>query len=417
VITAGSWAYAITAPFTGAITDNIGGKRGFLIACIGSGFCNILLGILFFIDIPASVMKILYNILFALNVAIQGFGTSAVSKINSEWYDHNERGIFSGIFNIVLTSGYYLALGTGSSILNSIGFPYLFIIPGAILCTMSVLVIFVVANKPTETIYSSVMPKSTNRRSSADKHLRAYGSLNGEHLTRKQKTILLLKNATFLGYLMAMFFLCWVRDGFLNWMFSYFNSVRADALTPEDTAIIGGTWTLGGFIGGVLCGWISDHCFHSNRVKPIAIFSFLQAILFVIIYMLASDCSIGLLGVLVCICSVAILGNYTLLGFTIPIDLPPHISAGASGIMTAVGYFATGIANVFMGNTVETYGYIVWIVSLVVAALLSGIFTVLGSYCATRSQSKSNEQSTSHKWPKKSSIMQVQTRSEVHRKE
>ena len=38
--------------------------------------------------------------LFSLNFVFQGFGTSAVVKMNSAWYLPLERGTFSGIYNV-----------------------------------------------------------------------------------------------------------------------------------------------------------------------------------------------------------------------------------------------------------------------------------------------------------------------------
>ena len=45
VVTAGFWTYAVTAPVTGALSDKLGGRAGLLISAVGSGACNLLLGI------------------------------------------------------------------------------------------------------------------------------------------------------------------------------------------------------------------------------------------------------------------------------------------------------------------------------------------------------------------------------------
>lgn len=130
VLSAGSWAYAISAPFTGQITDRIGGRNGMIVACVGAALCNLALGMIFLSHGSLLVKQILFVVFYASNVLMQGFGTSAVVKINAAWYTTNERGVFAGVFNVMLTSGYYLSLGTGSSIIESLGWAYVFVIPG-----------------------------------------------------------------------------------------------------------------------------------------------------------------------------------------------------------------------------------------------------------------------------------------------
>lgn len=389
-LSAGSWSYAATAPFTGQITDRIGGKNGMLVACLGAALCNLALGLLFLCDVPLGVEKALFVTLYACNVLVQGFGTSAVVKINAAWYAASERGLFAGVFNIMLTSGYFLSLGAGSSIIAVLGWAYVFIIPGATLLVMALVILCYVKSTPVEAsaCAADFAPLSPSDSSDDDTTVANKGGRppRGGHskrppvLSAQERMKKLLSNYTFLGYLLAVFFLSWARDGFLNWFLSFFDAVRAEALTTADTAIIGGAWTIGGFVGGILCGWLSDVLFNSDRVMPIFIFSVLQAVLLGTLYFFSATCSVLLLGVLVFLSSVFLLGNYTLLSYTVPSDLPQDIAAGAAGIMTAVGYFSTGLSGAFMGNVIGTGGYRIWILSLMLASILAGMFTVLGSY-------------------------------------
>ncbi|KAF4044924.1 Major Facilitator Superfamily [Phytophthora infestans] len=352
VLSAGSWAYAVSSPFTGQITDYIGGRKGMILSCVGAALCNLALGVIFLSNGSHVVRQIFFIVFYAANFLMQGFGTSAVVKINAAWYLASERGVFAGVFNTMLTSGYYLSLGTGSSIIESLGWAYVFIIPGGALLVMSVIVMAFVESTPDDTKYTSSDRLPTQIEPQC---VSCEDGVIEEDLTPQQQMKELLKNYTFLGYLAALFFLCWTRDGFLNWFLSFFDDVRSTPLTSSDTAIIGGAWTIGGFVGGILCGWISDAVFKSNR--------FLS--------------------------SVIILGNYTLLSYTVPTDLPQDIAAGATGIMHAVGYFSTGLSSAVMGNVIDGAGYIVWAMSLIVASVLSGIFVKMGSHFSKASIIKS----------------------------
>jgi OPA family glycerol-3-phosphate transporter-like MFS transporter len=362
-----------------------------LIACVGAAVCNMLLGLLFLCDVPGTAQQTLFIVLYAANVLVQGFGTSAVVKINAAWYAPSERGMFAGVFNIMLTSGYFLALGAGSGIISSLGWAYVFAIPGAVLLVMAILISRVVKNSPADTHNSpdkQLVLISPVQKTAEDEKTTATDTEEEEieemRLPPKQQMKQLLRNHTFLGYLAALFFLCWARDGFLNWFLSFFDAVRDHPLTPSDTAIIGGAWTMGGFVGGILCGWLSDVVFHSDRVMPIVIFSLLQALMLGLISFVSATCSVAMLSGLVFLASVFLLGNYTLLSYTVPSDLPRDISAGAAGIMTAVGYFSTGLSGSMMGGLIDSAGYSTWALSLMTASVLAGVFTKLGSHFSAK---------------------------------
>ena len=236
-----------------------------LVACVGAAVCNLALGVIFLSNASPLVTKILFIVFYASILLMQGFGTSAVVKINAAWYMASERGMFAGVFNVMLTSGYYLSLGTGSSIIESLGWAYVFIIPGTALLLMSAIIAYTVRSSPADTkhVVADQLPVCSAQ---IEPQFVSVGEeFEEEPLTPKQQMKELLKNFTFLGYLAALFFLCWVRDGFINWFLSFFDDVRSVPLSSSDTAIIGGAWTIGGFVGGVLCGWISDTVFNSNR--------------------------------------------------------------------------------------------------------------------------------------------------------
>lgn len=380
-LSAGSWSYAATAPFTGQITDRIGGKNGMLVACVGAALCNLALGLLFLCDVPLALEKSLFLALYAVNVLVQGFGTSAVVKINAAWYGASERGLFAGVFNIMLTSGYFLSLGAGSTIISELGWAYVFVIPGATLLVMALVILCYVKSTPAEaSACASDLAKRLPPQASSDSSDGDTVAMPDTGLSKHEQMRRLLSNRTFLGYLAAVFSLSWARDGFLNWFLSFFDAVRDVPLSPADTAIIGGAWTIGGFVGGVLCGWISDVLFRSDRVAPLFIFSLLQAALFGMLYYFSAACSVALLAALVFASSVFLLGSYTLLCYTVPSDLPQDIAAGAAGIMTAAGYFSTGLSGAVMGHAIGSDGYSVWVLSLMLASVLTGVFAALGSY-------------------------------------
>ncbi|ETW10027.1 hypothetical protein H310_00427 [Aphanomyces invadans] len=125
-----SLAYAIIAPFTGQVTDRIEGRIGLLVAYVMSGLCNLTLGMLFVTNTFTHVSVMALNVLKVLS---QGFGASECRR------EDQCAEILPGVFNILVSSGYYLAFGSGYSIIEGFEWPFLFFIPTARLAVTTVM--------------------------------------------------------------------------------------------------------------------------------------------------------------------------------------------------------------------------------------------------------------------------------------
>ena len=123
----------------------------------------------------------------------------------------------------------------------------------------------------------------------------------------------LFRSPTFICYLIAIVNLCWVRDGLITWIYSFLESQRGSALGPDTAAMIGGAVTLGGFLGGVLCGLASDKMFGGNRSNPILMFSVFQVIFLAALYYAGTEGKGDeVMAGLMFGTAVFMLGNYTL---------------------------------------------------------------------------------------------------------
>ena len=126
--------------------------------------CNLTLGLLFssgVLQANPSLEVPVFAALFGLNFVTQGLGTCAVVKINSCWYLPLERGTFSGIYNVVLSSGYYLSLGVGPAVIASgpDGWSYVFTLPAIGLFVLALVMVCTVSNSPEDAgLYLDGMP-------------------------------------------------------------------------------------------------------------------------------------------------------------------------------------------------------------------------------------------------------------------
>ena len=292
----GFWTYAITAPWTGIYADRVGGRRAMILATFAALTCNLIAAALAWMPASAGVTRTsLILFFYTINVVFQGFGTSSVVKINAMWYGSKERGSFSGVFNVLVTSGYFTSLSAGSWVARTFGFPALFILPSVLLATGGFFTLMWVQNAP-ESIWAGMaefdsLPKSKldemNPLLETEDTGASYSSVNhdkdrncemanrtGSANKDMQSSFHKISSDTvFLCYCAAVFFLSFVRDGLLSWIFSFLESRRMEELSIDLTSMLGAGITIGGFLGGISCGVMSDLLFKGSRIQPILVFT------------------------------------------------------------------------------------------------------------------------------------------------
>ncbi len=99
-----SYFFVNLAPFTGSAVGKLGAHRSFVLSGVLCCIVNCVLGVVAKAS-PSGPSFSVVVFLYCLNISCQGFGTAAVLRINSTWYTRRERGLFSGVFNVVIMSG------------------------------------------------------------------------------------------------------------------------------------------------------------------------------------------------------------------------------------------------------------------------------------------------------------------------
>src|SRR5437870_1297492 len=128
IATAGFWTYALSVIFNGPLADKIGGKKAILIGAAGAMLTNLVIGFLFLNEWQTKII-VGMSLLYSVNQYFQSFGALSVVKVNSYWFHVKERGVFGGIFGIMISSGYLLAFTVGGWILSHFPWFYVFIFP------------------------------------------------------------------------------------------------------------------------------------------------------------------------------------------------------------------------------------------------------------------------------------------------
>jgi OPA family glycerol-3-phosphate transporter-like MFS transporter len=364
IATAGFWTYALAVAFNGPLADRIGGKKSILIGAAGACVLNLIIGLLFLSGWQTKII-VGMSLLYAVNQYFQSFGALSVVKVNAPWFHVKERGIFGGVFGMMISSGYFLALTVGGWILAFLPWYWVFLVPSMLLAVMFVVDLVLVKDKPSQAGFTDFdTGDATSKDADKDK------PVNFGYLVRR-----VFSNPVILTIIAAEFCTGFVRQGVLLWFGLFLKEVHH--IKPGETlytvASIG--ITVGGILGGLLCGFLSDRVFESRRPPVAFIFYIGQIIALVWLGQTTSPVMAVLLIPFTCMW---IFGVHGMLSATSAMDFGgTKAAASVAGICDGVQYLGSGLTGFALGGALDTYGWSMWTWMIIP-------FSVIGALLMTR---------------------------------
>ncbi len=360
IATAGFWTYALSVIFNGPLADKIGGKKSILIGAIGAAALNLIIGLLFLNEWQTKII-IGMSLLYSVNMYFQSFGALSVVKVNSHWFHVKERGVFGGIFGIMISSGYLLAYTVGGWILSHFPWFYVFIIPSGAIFIMFLIDFFIVKDKPSEAgLEDFNTGDATSNDPDKDK------PLDWKYLVSKVFT-----NPIIITIAIAEFCTGFVRQGLLLWLVPFLSEVHH---IEHDTYLYNVATlgiTVGGIAGGLLCGFLSDKVFQSRR-PPVAFIFYIGQIIFILLLGWTTNATIA--AYLVGVCCMWIFGVHGMLSGTASMDFGgTKAAATVAGMLDGIQYLASGLTGFLLGAGLDKYGWGAWTYMIVPFALIGSL--------------------------------------------
>jgi OPA family glycerol-3-phosphate transporter-like MFS transporter len=368
IFAAGTITYAFSFLINGPLTDRIGGKRGMLIGASGAALMNILMGLILYgiLRLGWSLnLTVAFSIIYSLNMYFQSYGAVAIVKVNASWFHVRERGIFGGIFGILISLGLYFAFDWSQAVVNftermspqSPQYWLVFFIPAAILLFWVLIDSIVLRDKPSQAGFEDF---DTGDASSGETE---------ELLGLKELLVRIFTNRVIITVGMIEFCTGVLRNGVMHW----FPIFAKEQLTAnQGYAVEWAFWLnnwglilmLAGASGGMLAGWMSDKLFGSRRAPVAGILYTL--LLAAVIGMTLSLWSRPLqLGLLASVVSVAVIGTHGMLSGTATMDFGGRRAAGtAVGLIDGLVYLGTGVQSLSLGF-ITTWNWQFWPVFLI----------------------------------------------------
>lgn len=337
---AGAWVYGISFLLNGPLTDRWGGRRTILISALGSAFANLAMGIAAYVR-GFEDPRLVFGILYCVNMYFQSFGAVAIVKVNSSWFHVKERGMIGGVFGILISLGLYFAFDWGHAIVTFMKPWWVFIIPAATLAVFWLIELVLVRNHPSDAGFKDF---DTGDASSGDTGPRrpALDVFKMMFTDKVIVIIMLIEGCS--GFL---------RNAIMHWGRDFMKGVGLkETYVYENWGML---LCVAGILGGMFAGVVSDRVFQSRR-GPVA------AVLYGLM-LIGTICMLPLMGApwtvswTVIFLSMCIIGVHGMLSGTASMDFGGKKNAGiAVGIIDGFVYLGTGIQSLVLGNLLPEKG-------------------------------------------------------------
>jgi OPA family glycerol-3-phosphate transporter-like MFS transporter len=372
IATAGFWTYAISVMFVGPLADRLGGRKAIIFGGIGTALLNLLIGTLFLGGWGTKII-VGMSLLYSVNMFFQSFGSMSVVKVNASWFHVRERGVFGGIFGAMISLGYMFAMTVGGWILSYLPWTMIYFIPCMAILTMTLIDYFLVYDQPSQTGHSDFDVGDAASGESDE------APVDFSYVAKKVFT-----NPIILTIAAAEFCTGFVRQGLLLYFVEFLKEVHHVDLASWQFAVASGGITVGGILGGLLCGWMSDKVFGSRRAPVAFLFYMMQ-----VVALLALGFAPGAWAAsfLIGFCCMWIFGVHGMLSGTASMDFGGRKAAAtAAGLLDGVQYVASGFTGFGLGWILKTYGWDgvastghaaadahVWVFSIIPFSVLGGL--------------------------------------------
>lgn len=321
IFAAGTFTYAFAFLLNGPLVDRIGGRRGMLIGAGGAFVANAAMGLYLHSIVESgqaasAPLRLVFSVLYALNMYFQSYGAVSIVKVNAHWFHVTERGGFSGIFGTMISSGIFLAFTVNGWLLDFAESMWpettaperawiVFAVPGALLAVAWAFELVMLRDTPSDARYENFDTGDASSGESDDQPVRTF------ELFRR-----ILTNPIILTVALIEFCTGVLRNGVMHWFPIYAKEIwvlpgehglRYGSLLEHPWVwmaglgagivswVIAGLWGHGprraylivfgalaflapfvqggwggllfvaGVLGGNVAGWVSDLLFQSRR--------------------------------------------------------------------------------------------------------------------------------------------------------
>ncbi len=345
IITTALFAYACGQVINGLLTDRIGGKRAMLIGAAGTIVMNALFGAASF-----EGMLGLFVAIRGVDGYLQAFGAPGMVKINAAWFNHRERGRFSGIFGFMINLGRFgifnfgPALLSGFTVLGLVTLPqlhwrWLFWAPAIVCAVVAVGMALLVVETPEEAGYPGLIEGDPAKA--------------GSSVHAEPREVIRAIAGNRVVWITACAYACTgaVRQAVDQWFPRYMQDLYQVDLKSTSFKFLAFLIPFVASAGSLVSGYVSDTLFKGRRAPVAAALYFLET---AIILMAARFHTASAAILFLVLISFTANSTHSILGSAAPMDIGGRRMAGfALGVIDSFQYLGGSLAGIVLGSLLD----------------------------------------------------------------
>ncbi|HSX37856.1 MAG TPA: MFS transporter [Chlamydiales bacterium] len=351
-----SITYGVSKFLSGILGDQSNPRYFMSIGLILTGVFNILFG--------ASSLFWAFAVFWGLNGVFQGWGWPGCAKLLTHWYSQSERGRWWSIWSTSHNLGGALIPILAAACAEYFGWRFALYIPGVICIAAG----FFIMNRLRDTPQSLGLPPIEKFR---DDYPNQKIHLEQESLSTREILLEYVIRNKFIWVLAFFsFFIYIVRTAVNDWSMLYLIEVKGYSSIQAGFCV---SWfEVGGFLGCLAGGWISDLVFNGKR-NPINVL-FTLAIIAVLCAFKMTNISWPLLdAAFLFLFGFFIFGPQSIIGLAAAELSHKKAAATATGFAGCFSYLGAAVAGGPLGAVIKEWGWDSFLMTLGVCSIIGAL--------------------------------------------
>ncbi|KAL3521421.1 hypothetical protein ACH5RR_019570 [Cinchona calisaya] len=371
------FVYAIGMYFSGHVGDRMDLRRFITVGMVGTGLFTALFGVGYWANVHIFYYYLIVQMMAGL---FQSTGWPSVVAVVGNWFGKKKRGLIMGIWNAHTSVGNITGSLVASALLKY-GWGWSTVVPGLAIAFIGLMVFLLLPVSP-EAVGANNDEEDEIFSPRKDGEEITEPLLRSDKVEEEESAVGFLEAWKIPGvapFALCLFFAKLVAYTFLYWLPFYISHTAIDGryLSNEESGNLSTLFDVGGVVGGILAGHISDQL----NARAITAASFIYcAIPALFIYRNYGHMSMTINIILMLITGMFVNGPYALITTAVSADLGTHSSLkgnsralatvtaiidGTGSIGAAIGPLLTGYISAKSWNAVFTM--------LMGAALVAGL--------------------------------------------
>ncbi len=356
-------SYGFGQFINGQLADRFGARKLLAIGMFTSTLLNFAFGF-------SSVLWMLV-LLWTLNGYFQSMCWPSCVKVMANWFPVHLRGKAMGLMGTSYQFGAAATFFFAAWLVDRFGWRSAFIGPAFVLLAAGLAMILLLRSKPQDAglppVHSPLISATT-------------GQEESETLSIAKTVVGVLSNRNLWIVALAFMGLDIIRYGFMNWAIKFLSQTSGDTvfLSSVKNAIL----PLGGALGAVVAGWLTDRYFHSRRAPVVSAMLLLLGVFTLFYNYVVQAGNTWVILFTLFLIGFMTYGPHVLMVGACPQDFGTRrMAASAAGFIDCMGYMGATVVGVGTGYLLDHYSWqiAIWAwagAAFIAAALMATLWNV-----------------------------------------